>query len=333
MNINVNLNAEAIWQTLDVKDGTKDGKIEKSIWDSFADITGGNHINNCIEERNALKSINAYLRRASEETINKICEFLGWNNSTENIQEGIKTSDNLLEQIAEDPSMVLETEEGEYEDGSTWKKAKLADGRFVKIDYAQDGSIDVIKVSTNPNEMEGYDGETYDSTEVNYADDGIYTGNHEHSNQMSFDVTSDKYDFTKYQKLAEKIFGANIPEDAKECFRLSTDILNEAANINPKPEVYASKHAGEDCKECKLPNGEYIRVFYDSKGEIEGIIVSYSSEEEELSDGSMGDGAEAYFTSSYANYNANSSIKGWDGEVTSGYDFEELKALAEKIFN
>lgn len=150
---------------------------------------------------------------------------------------------------------------------------------------------------------------------------------------MAFDVQSDEYDFAKYQKLAEKIFGANIPEDAKECFKLSTDVLTDAANMNPKPEVYASKHAGEDCKECKLPNGEYIRVFYDSKGEIEGIMVSYSSEEEELSDGSMGDGAEAYFTSDFANYNANSSIKGWDGEVTSGYDFEQLKALAEKIFN
>lgn len=213
MNINVNLDAEAIWQTLDLKDGTKDRKIEKSIWDAFADAAGGNHINNFIEERNAMKSINSYLKRASEETINKICEFLGWNNSKSDIQEEIKTSDNLLEQIAEDPSMLTETEEGKYDDGTTWKKAKLADGRWVKVFYTINGDVMCVKVSSNVKELEHYDG-LYDSAEVNYDKDGLYIGDND-SDYMSFQVKSEDYDFSKYQKLAEKIFGANIPEDAK----------------------------------------------------------------------------------------------------------------------
>lgn len=162
MNINVNLSAEAIWQTLDTKDGTKDGKIEKNIWDMFADITGRNNINNCIEERNAMKSINAYLKNASQETINKICEFLGWNNSESGINQEIETADDLLEEIAANPNMVEDIEEGEYEDGTTWKKAKLADRRYVKIDYSSNGSIENIKISTNLEEMEHYYGNMRD---------------------------------------------------------------------------------------------------------------------------------------------------------------------------
>lgn len=329
MNINVNLNAYVIQRNLDLKDGTGDGCIEKSIWDSFADITGGKHINNRIEYSNAMKSINSYLRRASEETINKICEFFGWQSSTSEVQEDIDTSDKLLEQTAADSSMVADIEIEDCADGTTMKTANLNDGRWVRAVYSEDGELEsLIVASEEPTEeypvQPGYI--TYNKESI-----GVNNENNE-CVYAPIDVTSEEYDFAKYQKLAEQIFGANIPEDAKECFKLSTDVLNDAVNMNPKPEVYDSKHAGEDCKECKLPNGEYIRVFYDSNGEIEGIMVSYSSEEEELSDGSMGDGAEAYFTSDFANYNANSSINGWDGEVTSGYDFEELKALAEQIF-
>lgn len=208
MNINVNLNAEAIWQTLDTKDGIKDGKIKKNIWDSFADITGGNHINNCIEERSAMKSINTYLRRASEETINKICEFLGWNNSKSDIKEEIKTADNLLEQISEDPSMITETEEGEYEDGATWKKAKLADGRWIRVNYTINGDVECIKVSSKVNEFEHYEDGLYDGAEVIYDEEGLYTGEN-NSDYTAFEVKIDDYDFSKYKKLAEKIFGAN----------------------------------------------------------------------------------------------------------------------------
>ena len=71
-NININQTAQQIFANLNVRDGVSDNKIGKqadgtfnnSIWNSFADAAGGNHIKNYIEQGNALKSIRTYLQRA-----------------------------------------------------------------------------------------------------------------------------------------------------------------------------------------------------------------------------------------------------------------------------
>lgn len=207
MNINVNLNADAIWQQLDIKDGTKDSKINNSVWNEFADITGGNHINEFIDEKNALRSINSYLKRASKETINNICKFLGWNNSDSNINEEITTSDNLLEKISKNPSMISEITEGENDDGSSWKKAKLSDGRFIQVNYTADGSIESVNVSTDPKKTLYYNDQYGDGTEIDYSEDGISIALSKEADVYAATVNKEGYDFSKYQKLAEQIFG------------------------------------------------------------------------------------------------------------------------------
>lgn len=78
-----NLNVNEIFAKLDAMDsrGT-DGKIEASIWNSFADVAGGKHIKNFINKDNALKSISAYIARASEDVKNKISDFVKNSNAS-----------------------------------------------------------------------------------------------------------------------------------------------------------------------------------------------------------------------------------------------------------
>ena len=73
----VNLNAAEMFDKLDAKDGKADNKIQASIWNEFAETAGGNKINNCILKENALKSIQSYLKRASEGTKEAISNLLG----------------------------------------------------------------------------------------------------------------------------------------------------------------------------------------------------------------------------------------------------------------
>ncbi len=78
-----NLNVNEIFAKLDAMDGGgADGKIEASIWNTFADVAGGKHIKNFINKDNAIKSISAYIARASEDVKNKISDFLKNSNAS-----------------------------------------------------------------------------------------------------------------------------------------------------------------------------------------------------------------------------------------------------------
>ena len=72
-----NLNAAEIFDKLDAADGKKNGKIDKSIWNAFAEAAGGNKIKNFIEEKNAVASIGRYLAKASDDVKQRICDYLG----------------------------------------------------------------------------------------------------------------------------------------------------------------------------------------------------------------------------------------------------------------
>ena len=60
--------AEKMFQILDAKDGNADGKIEKSIWNQFAQNSDveGNEIKNYIVKENAIKAIVRYMQAQCE---------------------------------------------------------------------------------------------------------------------------------------------------------------------------------------------------------------------------------------------------------------------------
>lgn len=76
-NFSVNLNAYQIFNYLDAKDGNVDKRISAEKWNEFAELAGGKTVKYGIEETNALKSINYYLTKLSNESKKTITEYLG----------------------------------------------------------------------------------------------------------------------------------------------------------------------------------------------------------------------------------------------------------------
>lgn len=98
--------------------------------------------------------------------------------------------------------------------------------------------------------------------------------------------------------------------------------------MEPKPEVIGDK----DWKHVALPDGRWIQVNYDENGEICDIYISHDTTPDTEEGGSTYDGIDVIYTSEKAECNYDHCNSSFEGIITSGYDFEKLKALAEKIF-
>ena len=219
--MNISLNADAIFEKLDSKDGNSDRKIEASIWNKFAEVTGGNTIKEYIEEPNAMKSINTYLKRGGEAVQKKIAEFFGWD-SKEKAQATVNDAEDLLQQCAENP-VLLKYEKQEYRDGSVTKKAILPDGRRISATFSKEGEITAISINTDVKKQLEYKGNNYsDLNEVRYEKENmsvsLETGNYDNikhgsSDYYSVNASGGDYDFEKYKALAEKIFANDGPAE------------------------------------------------------------------------------------------------------------------------
>ena len=121
---------------------------------------------------------------------------------------------------------------------------------------------------------------------------------------------------------------------AQQVFDDANKFLADVANMNPKPEI-KSRHDPEnncDVKCLVLPDGRAMMVSYDENGEINSISISYDTTSDIAEDGTTIDGTEVKYSRDKAYYNTDKNNTEYEGYITSGYDFEKLKALAEKIF-
>lgn len=148
-------------------------------------------------------------------------------------------------------------------------------------------------------------------------------------------ATVEEYDkkAAEYNKELEEVKKYNETELPKiqKTFDDANRFLAEVANMEPKPSIMSWHDSEKDCdvKWMTLPDSRWIKVYYDENGEISDILISYDTEEVVgryvlLSD--------VRYTKDQAIYSTDKNSKDWDGAITSGYDFEQLKALAEKIF-
>ena len=210
-NNNFQVWANAVFQTLDAKDGKADGEISASIWNDFADKVGGKHINEYITEQNAVKSINAYIKRGGEIVKQAIYDYLGW--STDKAHDRMNNAEKMLEEVAIDPTQAQITEAEDSRVGGTWKKATLSDGRYIAASYDNRGQINEITVSTDvkTDEIRCADiNDAGDFAEVNFDSSGAHVDSETtliKNGKYDLKVT-DGYEFEKYKVLAEKIFGS-----------------------------------------------------------------------------------------------------------------------------
>lgn len=114
----------------------------------------------------------------------------------------------------------------------------------------------------------------------------------------------------------------------QQSFDNANKALIDAANN--KSSLKISK--GDTRKKANLPDGRWISVIYDNNGKIEEILISFDKRPDHESDGSTIDGEEISYTKNYASYDIDKSNYNFEGSITSGYDFEKLKAIAESIF-
>ncbi len=125
-------------------------------------------------------------------------------------------------------------------------------------------------------------------------------------------------------------FNKNERPKAQKIFDEANKFLAEVANMNPKPEII-SGHSDYDWKAATLPDGRWIAVSYDEKGEINSISIAFETNPE-------GDDADVRYIESGAAWDKDRNNSGFDLDPrcllssAPDYDFEKLKALAEKIF-
>lgn len=114
----------------------------------------------------------------------------------------------------------------------------------------------------------------------------------------------------------------------KEHFEKANEVLAKAANITPKPYI---ENYDEKSKIATLPDGTWIAVEYDENNEIVSVCISYDTTMKKQADGTF-DEAEVRYYPDKAKYMLPEDLQR-DLFIDSGsYNFENIKAIAQKIF-
>ncbi len=122
-----------------------------------------------------------------------------------------------------------------------------------------------------------------------------------------------------------------IPQ-IQQTFDEANNFLAEVANMTDKQIRRGTKEDGKGYAECTLPDGRRIKVHYTESGEVEQIDISYDTTPYTKADGTSKDGDEIRYRKDKAFYDIDISNGIFEGSIRTGYDFEKLKALVEKIF-
>ena len=405
--------AGQIAQKLDAADGTKDGKIEKSIWDAFAKEHGGKTIKESIDVESAMNSITTYVVKCAKSAgkgINDLAQE--WLNkdyapATESGTGAAEGEDGAAAAAEEEKAPAAEETTPENTTNSVQKdfdsvKVNISRKQLPEITKAQQEAQAIVadlKKMYNEKFVSGENGCKYNLYSTTQGRDALVKVlKRINTDNVAYVVNSfpqiatmiddidlmgaglDKNDVYKYvlKHLVNKAKELKLPTKYhRECMKMSLDemkqtimdlktkildannrqvregnqfnkelpkirktfddanrFLAEVANMNPKPEIKSGHHeeGDYDWKGTTLPDGRWIEVHYDKNGEITKILISHDTTPNKNSDGSTFDGADVKYTKDKAQYDTYKKNSVFEGAITSGYDFEKLKALAKKIF-
>ena len=401
--------AGQIAQKLDAADGTKDGKIEKSVWDAFAQEHGGKTVNEFIDVETAMNSITTYVIKGAgkagkavndlaQEWLNKDYALSAGSGSApaegaaddtaaappkeektpaaENTTNSVqKDFDNIKVNISrkqlpeitkaqqEAQAIVKELKALEQEDRDA--KAGKPGAKLLNNIQGRDKLINILKRINQNNVVYVVNSFPQIATmidNINLMGDGLdkndvykYVLKHlvnkakelklptkyhgecmkmslEEMKQTIKDLKTKILDTNNRQVREGNQFNKDLPK-IRKTFDDANRFLAEVANMNPKPKISSGHNEKDDYdwKQVDLPDGRWIEVRYDKEGEIKEILISYDTTPDKKTNGSF-DGAEVEYTKNKAWYDTDKNNDEWEGSITSGYDFEKLKAIAEKIF-
>lgn len=118
-------------------------------------------------------------------------------------------------------------------------------------------------------------------------------------------------------------------DKVQDVFDNANNTLLIAANMSPKPKIESADD--NSWAKITLPDGRWIAAYYDENYNIKQIDISYDLTKDKEKDGSF-DGAEVSYRSNRAWYDTNHNDDKYSGSITTGYDFEKLKRIAENLF-
>ncbi len=417
--------AGQIAQKLDAADGTKDGKIEKSIWDAFAKEHGGKTIKESIDVESAMNSITTYVVKGAkssgkgindlaQEWLNKdyapatesgtgaaegasagdksgeagaaqgaaaaaeeekapAAEETTPENTTNSVQKDFdsvkvniwrKQLSEITKAQKEAQAIVKELKALEQEDRAA--KAGKPGAKMLNNPQGRDKLINILKRINKNNVVYVVHSFPQIATMIDDIDlmgagldqNDVYkyvlkhlvnkakelklpTKYHGECMKMSLDemkktikdLKTKILDANNRQVRVVNQFNKDLPK-IRKTFDDANRFLAEVANMNPKPAIDSghNEEGDYDWKQANLPDGRWIEVQYDKNGEITRIMISHDTTPNKNSDGSTYDGADVEYTKDKAKYDTYQNNSAWEGSITSGYDFEKLKAVAKKIF-
>lgn len=150
----------------------------------------------------------------------------------------------------------------------------------------------------------------------------------------SIKVNAPKQKYASQDSDVREIYSAREQAKVQETFDDANQLLVDVANKKYEVEIIQGYNVkgNYNWKRADLPDGRCIKVSYDDKGEISEIKISYDTAPDQDEDGNEFDGAEVKYTDSKAKVSTSHESGIYDHSITSGYDFEKLKAVAEAIF-
>ena len=384
--------AGMIAQKLDAKDGTKDGKIEASIWKDFIKEigTGNDNVDEFITVENAMKSITKYVIGAAKKA-DKNVETLAneWLNNvgSSNGTNGADAADGA------DKSEAASATDGDKADKSGGTKAgnkpsspAQADYNSVKVTvpvrYSSNQVKNILKnigegkklaASLKKGNIKGItkDNVAYalnSDTTISFGpnsqrqaiavfkelvtkmhDLDIFMEGKEYGNPDSFAKLPPKKQNGIIQNYKSRIIATErqiVKNDTEnkayhnknrakiqQTFDGANKLLADVANMKKKPKIESGKKDdGTEWKYVELNNGQWIQVEYDGNGDIKEILISHDTTPDHTENDSTDDFSEVVYTATKGSYNIDKSNGISEGSITSGYNFEKLKALAKKIF-
>lgn len=403
--------AGQIAQRLDAKDGSKDGKIEASIWNDFVKDKGGKEVKEFINVVDAMNSITTYAVRNAKNAAKGIddlaMDWLGKEPPVESTPPTtppttppvdtppVEENTELEEKVQADFNSVKVTVQKKEVDSKLKEKgeaiiASKKDAETVadNIKKANDAcsescnvrTIDemeeVLKTITKDNviyvleklpdlitmiddiDLLGYG---FDEDEVlKYVIEPLIAKAEAlglSEKYKDFIANASKLSLTELKNNAGNLakecrekegnninlyycnletvenFNENI-DKAQKTFDDANRFMAEVANMEPKPEIKSGHNDtyNYDWKTTELPDGRWISVIYDDNGEITSIDISHDTTLDTFSNADEGDYAEITYQREIADFNYDKNNWPWKGDINSGYDFDKLKALAEKIF-
>ena len=170
MEINPNLNAEAIFAKLDSYDKKgSDGKIEACIWNKFAKVAGGKEIKNEINKENAIKSISTYIARASDEVKKQIAVFLSFQGMLDDHMKEIYTEEQREYALMTDDE--LEAKRLELAEEVFFTKASNGMGYALAKEKLSELWVSIVGMG--PNSLEAMFVHDLDAKKLNYLESAI----------------------------------------------------------------------------------------------------------------------------------------------------------------